>query len=334
MKVLLVSQTEIAQLLRMPDCIDLMEDALKALATGDASMPLRQVVWLPDRRGVLAVMPSLFSAREAMGVKVISVFPGNHGTPFDAHQGAVLLFETEHGQLLAIMDASEITAIRTAAVSGVATRLLARQNSSRLGILGSGVQARTHLEAMLAVRQISQAIVWSRNFDNAEKFAARASARHGIAVTAVKAAREAVQNADIVCTTTSSVDPVLEGSWLLPGTHINAAGAYGANARELDSQAVARSRLYVDRKESTLNESGDYLIPLKEGAIQPDHIRGELGEVLLNKVRGRENDAEITLFKSMGLAIEDLAAAHFIYRKAKETGRGQQIDFGGERHDP
>jgi ornithine cyclodeaminase len=333
MKVLLVSQSEISELLRMPDCIDLMEDALKALGSGDASMPLRQVVWLPDRRGVLAVMPSLFGERGAMGVKVISVFPGNQGTPFDAHQGAVLLFESDHGQLLAIMDASEITAIRTAAVSGVATRLLGRKNSARLALLGSGVQARTHLEAMIAVREIKQANVWSRNFENAQKFASREIARHQIPVVAMKSAREAVQNADIICTTTSSTDPVLEGAWLSPGVHINAAGAYGPNARELDSQAVARSQLYVDRRESTLNESGDYLIPLQQGVIAADHIRGELGEVLLNKVSGRQDDAEITLFKAMGLAIEDLAAAHFIYKKAKESGRGQLIDFGGERRD-
>ena len=311
--------------------MDVMADALKALTLQDAQMPLRQVLRLPESRNVLAVMPSSFGSRQAMGVKVISVFPGNHGTQFDSHQGAVLLFETKNGQLLAIMDASEITSIRTAAVSGVATRLLARQSAHDLAILGSGVQARTHLDAMLQARKVERIRVWSRNFDHARSFAERESKRHNQSVIACKKAEEAVREADIICTTTSSTQPVLSGDWVSAGAHINAAGAYGAAVRELDTIAVVRSRLFVDRRESTVNESGDFVIPYQEGVIGLDHILAEIGEILAGQAKGRSGENEITIFKSMGLAIEDLASAAFIYEHAVERKAGTWIELGGER---
>ena len=331
MKVLIVSQSEIADLLPMAECIDVMADALKALTLQDAQMPLRQVLRLPESRNVVAVMPSYFGSRQAMGVKVISVFPGNHGTQLDSHQGAVLLFETKNGQLLAIMDASEITSIRTAAVSGVATRLLAREDAHDLAILGSGVQARTHLDAMLNARNIDRIRVWSRNFDRARGFAERESSRHSRSVLPCETAEEAVRKADIICTTTSATQPVLSGEWISEGAHINAAGAYGAAVRELDTTAVVRGRLYVDRRESTLNESGDFVIPYQEGAIGMDHIRGEIGEILAGQAKGRADENEITIFKSMGLAIEDLASAAFIYKRAVQKKAGTWIELGGER---
>jgi len=315
----------------MGACMDVMADALKALTLQDAQMPLRQVLRLPESRNVLAVMPSSFGSRQAMGVKVISVFPGNHGTQFDSHQGAVLLFETKNGQLLAIMDASEITSIRTAAVSGVATRLLARQSAHDLAILGSGVQARTHLDAMLQARKVERIRVWSRNFDHARSFAERESKRHNQSVIACKKAEEAVREADIICTTTSSTQPVLSGDWVSAGAHINAAGAYGAAVRELDTIAVVRSRLFVDRRESTVNESGDFVIPYQEGVIGLDHILAEIGEILAGQAKGRSGENEITIFKSMGLAIEDLASAAFIYEHAVERKAGTWIELGGER---
>lgn len=331
MKVRIINQTEIRQLLPMSECLDLMAEALKALARGAAILPLRQVIALPDKSGLLAVMPSYSGNLPAMGVKVISVFPGNLGSELDSHQGAVLLFETERGRLLAILDASEITAIRTAAVSGVATRLLAREDATDLAILGSGVQARTHLEAMLVARNISRVRVWSRNFENARTFAERESQRHLVSVTPVRGAQEAVTAADIICTTTAATEPVLSGDWISPGAHINAAGAFGQKARELDTVAVAKSRLFVDRRESTMNEAGDFLIPLREGAIADAHILGELGELLIEKVKGRTAPNEITLFKSMGIAIEDLASAHYIYNKAVQRGIGTEVELGGER---
>lgn len=332
MKVLIVNQAEVARLLPMGECIEVMAAALATLAGGNAVLPLRQMMRLPDGKGVLALMPAYLAQPPAMGVKVISVFPGNLGTEYDSHQGAVLLFDVEYGRLLAMMDATEITAIRTAAVSGVATRLLARAEADDLAIIGSGVQARTHLEAMLLVRPIRRVRVWSRDPEHARRFAEAASARYGITVEPAPTARDAVAAADLICVATSSPDPVLHGEWIAEGAHINAVGASQPSARELDTAAVVRSRLFVDRIESALNEAGDFLIPKREGAITDDHIRGEIGDLLLGRVAGRTSPNEVTLFKSLGLAVEDLAAAHHIYVRAQETGAGTWVEFGGTRH--
>lgn len=332
MKVLIVNQTEVSLLLPMGECMEVMAQALSALARGEAILPLRPVLWLPEKVGALGMMPAYLGNIKAMGLKVVSVFPGNHGTEYDSHQGAVMLFETEHGRLLALMDATEITAIRTAAVSGVATRLLARADAGDLAILGSGVQARTHLEAMLLARPIRRVRVWSQNRDHAARFAERESQRHGVSVESSATAHEAVAAADIICTTTSAREPVLLGDWLMPGAHINAVGSSVAFTRELDTAAVVRSRLFVDRRESTLNEAGDFLFPKKEGAIGDGHILGEIGDLLLGRMQGRASPDEITLFKSLGLAVEDLASAYHIYQKALETGIGTAIELGGSRH--
>lgn len=332
MKVLLINQSEVARLLPMGECITAMEEALKALARGEALLPLRQVVMLPGNLGALAAMPAYWETLKAIGVKVITVFPGNRGTDYDSHQGTVLLFEAGHGSLKAIVDASEVTAIRTAAVSGVATRLLAQPGASDLAILGSGVQARTHLDAMLLVRPIKRIRVWSPTPEHAETFAQRESRRHSLEVEAMGSARGAVKEADLICATTSSREPVLRGEWIEAGAHINAVGASVKSARELDTAAVKKARLYVDRRESALNEAGDILIPLAEKAIRQDHIRGEIGEVLVGKAEGRASSKEITLFKSLGLAVEDLASVHLIYTKAMEQGVGTLVELGGARH--
>jgi len=333
MEVLVINQTEVARLLPMRECIEVMAEALAALARGEAVLPLRLMLMLPDRRGALAAMPSYLRGLDEMAVKVISVIPGNLGTPYDSHQGAVLLFEAQHGCLLAILDASEVTAIRTAAVSAVATRLLSRPDAHNLAILGSGVQARTHLESMLLVRPVKRVRVWSRNADHAQRFAAREAKRHGLAIEAVPTAQDAVRGADLICTTTAAREPVLCGEWLAPGAHINAVGASTPDARELDTAAVARSRLFVDRRESALKEAGDFLIPKREGAIGDDHIRGELGDVLLGTVAGRTAPGDIALFKSLGIAVEDLAAAHHIYQRTREMGAGTRVELGGQRED-
>lgn len=333
MQVLIINGKEVRQLLPMHECMDVMARALATLARGDAILPLRPVLWLPDKRGALGMMPSYLGDVGALGLKVVTVFPGNHGTQYDSHIGSVLLFESEHGQLLAMLDASEITAIRTAAVSGVATRLLAREDAHTLAILGSGVQAKSHLAAMLVARDIDRVRVWSRDAENARRFAERESKRHGVAVEAVATAQQAVAGADIICTTTSAREPVLLGEWLEPGMHINAVGSSVPFTRELDSAAMAKSRLYVDRRESTLNEAGDFLLAKQDGIIDDAHIRGEIGEILLGSRTGRETRDEITVFKSLGLAIEDLAAAEYIYGKALTAGVGTAVELGGSRHD-
>ncbi|HEY4216144.1 MAG TPA: ornithine cyclodeaminase family protein [Gemmatimonadaceae bacterium] len=328
---LVLNQNEVTELLPMSACIDVMASALATLARGDAVLPLRTVVVYPDGTGAFAVMPAYLGTPKTVGAKVVTVVPGNHGTEFDSHQGAVLLFDSKNGSLVAILDATPVTAIRTAAVSAVATRELARENASSLAIIGSGVQALTHLEAMCAVRPIKTLRIYSRNRANCQKLADVAKKKFSLDASVSENGQDAVRNADIVCTTTSSKEPVLFGEWLTPGTHINAVGSSQAHARELDSAAVVRSRVYVDRRESALNESGDMLVPLRAGDIGPDHIVGEIGDLLLGRAPRRGSDLEITLFNSLGLAIEDLAAASYVYDQAVRRGIGTNVMLGGAR---
>jgi alanine dehydrogenase len=285
-----------------------------------------------DTGNLMGLMPSYLGGIQSVGVKVIAAFPTNHGTEYDTHQGVVILFDAEYGLLRAIVDGTAVTAIRTAAVSGVATRLLARPDAGDLAVIGAGTQARSHLEAMLAVRAIRRVRVFSLPLEGAHAFAERETRRHGIRVEVMNSAREAVEGAEIVCTVTSAREPVVLGEWLAPGAHINAVGAFTPTTRELDTTAVAKARLYVDRRQSTLNEAGEFLIPKREGVIGDDHIVGELGEVLMGKIPGRGSADEITLFKSLGIAIEDLAAAHHIWRKAEETGAGAWVEIGGRHY--
>jgi ornithine cyclodeaminase/alanine dehydrogenase-like protein (mu-crystallin family) len=331
MNTLIIPQSEVPALLPMAECIDAMAEALVSLARGEAVLPLRSMVWMPDRSGLLGLMPAYLGAPTSLGLKVISYLPANHGTERDSHQGAVLLFDTATGTLLAVIDASSITAIRTAAVSGLATRVLAREDAGDLAILGSGVQAESHLDAMRAVRRLRRVRVWSIHPQAARSFAERMSSRAGVAIEPVATAQAAVAGADIICTTTASPTPVLEGAWIARGAHVNAVGACFAANRELDTAAVVRARVIVDRRESALAEAGDLLIPMKEGAISESHIAGDLGDVLLDRVAGRRSPDEVTLFKSLGIAIEDLAAAHLIHARARAEGKGIAVDFGGHR---
>ncbi len=332
MKVLFVNQEEVPRYLPMAECMDAMTGVLETLARGEAILPLRSILWLPERVGGLGLMPAALLPDRVVGLKAITFFPGNEGTELDTHQGAVLLFEAERGRLLAILDATSITAIRTAAVSGVATKALALEDAGDLAIIGSGVQARTHLEAMRAARRLRRVRVASKDLERAKAFAARESGKLGIPIEPVESVREAVAGADIICTVTSSREPVVLGEWISPGAHVNAVGSSVPFARELDTAAVVRSRLYVDRRESALNEAGDFLIPKREGAVSDDHIVGEIGEVLTGRVAGRRSPDEVTLFKSLGLAVEDVASARHIYEKAQTSGIGRFLEFGGSRH--
>ncbi|HEY7236416.1 MAG TPA: ornithine cyclodeaminase family protein [Gemmatimonadaceae bacterium] len=326
-----LDRNDVTRLLPMRECVDVMAAALATVARGNAILPLRPMIRLPDSPNIFALMPAYLGEPKAVGVKVLTVFPVNHGTPIDAHQGAVLLFEAEHGRLLAILDATTVTAIRTAAVSAVATRLLARDDAEDLAILGAGTQGTMHLEAMTIVRPIRRVHVWSRTTEHARSLVQLARERFDLQAEVASTPAHAVERASIVCTTTASPTPVLEGAWLRPGTHINAVGACIPTTRELDTDTVRRARLYVDRRESALAEPGDILMPLEEGAISTDHIIAEVGELLLERGAGlgRQSDDDVTLFKSLGLAVEDLAAAHHVYRKAAADGSGNWIVLGG-----
>ena len=331
-RLLFLNQSDVARFLPMDECIEAMADAFRGLAEGEALLPLRQITELPDDLGLVLTMPSYLGTIGAAGVKVLTVYPRNEGTPIDAHQGLVVLFEAERGRPVAVADASEVTAIRTAAVSGLATRLLAREDARELAIVGSGKQARTHLEAIRSVRPIERVRVWSRTAERARSFAAHATQRFGLPVEAAGSAEEAVRGADIICTVTSSSDPVVRGAWVEDGTHLNAVGYAGPKGRELDADAVARSRLIVDRRAAALAESGDVLLAIADGAIDEGHIAAELADVVAGRVAGRISPQEITLFESLGLAIEDLAAAHHVYRRAVERGGGTAVTLreGGD----
>jgi ornithine cyclodeaminase/alanine dehydrogenase-like protein (mu-crystallin family) len=326
MELLVLSHDDVRRLLPMEECIELMAGVLADLAQGRVWQPLRFVVRPPDEASLMGLMPGHRSAPgKAYALKAVCIFPGNPARGLDAHQGGVMLFDGETGELRALVDASAVTAIRTAAVSAVATRTLAREDARELAILGSGVQARAHLEAMAKVRAFERARVWSRTAEHAQAFASEAGAP--FPVEAVGSAEAAVRGADVVVTTTSSREPIVEREWLAPGAHVNAVGSSIPTARELDTATVIAAALFADSRESMVNEGGDYLLAVDEAGIGPDHIRAELGEVLTGAAHGRRSADELTVFKSLGLAAEDLAAAEHVYAKARKAGAGTAVPF-------
>ncbi len=321
MSLLVLSDADVRELLDMESCVSAMEAALAALARDELSMPLRFVV-RPPGEALLGLMPAhragpapLFSLKE------IVVAPANGARGLDPHQGAVLLHDGDTGVLQAVLNASAITEIRTAAVSAGATKLLARPGARRVAILGAGVQARSHAHAMRTVVHDPELRIWSRTPAHAEALALES---HAVVCVSIE---EALDGADVVCTCTASREPIVRRAWLAPGTHVNAVGSSVPSARELESDVVAEAALFVDRRESTLNESGDYLRAVEEAGIGPDHIRAELGELLVGTHPGRGGADELTVFKSLGLAVEDLAAASLCVERARERGVGVEVPF-------
>jgi ornithine cyclodeaminase len=315
-QVRVLDEHDVRRLLPMADCIEAMDGALRSLARGEVYNPLRPVFRPPNEPSLMGLMPAHRGGDAAWwSLKALTIVPGNSSRGLDSHQGFVALFDGESGEPRALMNAGGITAIRTAAVSGVATRLLARETVKTLAILGSGTQALSHLDAMHAVRSFDRVVMWSasgRSLDGAER---------------VETAEEAVRDADVICTTTASAEPIVKRDWLKPGVHINGVGSSIPTARELDSQTMVDASLFVDRRESTLNEAGDFLIPQREGLIGSDHIKAELGEVLLGTAAGRTSDDEITLFKSLGIGVEDLAAGELVLQRAEAEDAGTVVSL-------
>jgi len=321
LSVLVLSEHDVRELLDMQSCVAAMEDVLARLARGELTNPLRTIM-LPPGPAAFGLMPAHRGGETPyFALKEIVVNPENSARGLDPHQGAVLLHDGVTGVLIAVLNASPITEIRTAAVSGVATKLLSRPDSRTVAILGSGIQGRSHVDAMQTVLDDPIIKIWSRNPAHAEALALET---HSVVATTIE---EALDGADIVCTTTASREPLVELGWLAPGTHINAAGASMKTSRELSSETVAAATLFVDRRESTLNESGDYLLAVAEQGIGPDHIVAELGDILAGIHPGRRNSDELTLFKSLGIASEDLAAAELCVARARERGLGTEVDF-------
>ncbi|MCY7301871.1 MAG: ornithine cyclodeaminase family protein [Thermoleophilia bacterium] len=321
MSVLVLSEHDVRELLDMESCVAAMEDVLARLARGELTNPLRSIM-LPPGPAAFGLMPAHRGGETPyIALKEIVVNPENSARGLDPHQGAVLLHDGVTGILIAVLNASPITEIRTAAVSGVATKLLARPDARTVAILGSGIQGRSHVDVMQTVLDDPIIRIWSRNPAHAEALALET---HSVVAATIE---EALDGADIVCTATASREPIVELGWLAPGTHINAAGASMKTSRELSSETVAAATLFVDRRESTLNESGDYLLAVAEQGIGPDHIGAELGDILVGTHPGRRDSDELTLFKSLGIASEDLAAAQLCVARARERGLGTEVDF-------
>src|SRR5580698_9043132 len=312
MEPLFINKEKIKAFLPMHDCIAVMETMFRDLAEGRILQPLRSLLWLPDRSGLLGMMPGYAQGPNIIGIKLITIFHANGPAGLPSHQGIVILFEATHGTPLLLLDAAAITAIRTAAASALATQILARKDATRLAVIGTGEQAVRHIEAISLVRPIDAIYCWGRNPGHTAALRNRLAARYPIHVSASPQA--AVEAADIICTVTSATQPVVEGRWLKPGAHLNVVGSCTPNNREVDSETMQRSSLFTDRYESLFKEAGDFLIPLQEGIITDAHVKGELGDVLIGAKPGRTSDADITLFKSLGIAAEDLYAAWHIYK--------------------
>lgn len=320
--VLILGHDDVIAALPPEECADAMAAVLAAHARGEAQMPLRSMVPFEGAAGFMGLMPAWRGGEDPVfSLKSLCVMPGNPARGLDSHQGTVTLFDGAIGVPRAILDASAVTAIRTAAVSAVATRVLSRVDAKVLAILGAGVQGKAHLDALLPVRSFEELRVFAPNRSHAELAA-------GDRATVASSVEEAIRGADVVVLATSSREPVVRRDWLAPGTHVNAVGASIPSARELDTRTVADCALFCDSRESLRNEAGEYLRAVQEGAIRgEDHVRGELGEVLAGTAPGRRSDDELTVFRSLGLAVEDLAAADSAVAAARRMGIGTEVEL-------
>jgi len=324
---LIINGEQVRRALPMQACIEAVDRAMRAVSRGDGKVPLRTVLSVPATDNLLAVMPGYLGDPRGLGAKILALYPENPQAGLSSHIGLVTLFDCDTGLPRAVMDAAEITAIRTAAASAVATRALARADAAILAILGTGEQASTHLEALGRVRPLKAVRVWGRSREKACAFAERENARLGFRIEVCQSARSAVEGADLVCTLTAAKEPILSGEWLAPGTHVNLVGASQRAAREADDEVVTRSRFFVDLQVSALAEAGELHHAIEAGLITTHHIRGEIGAVLAGQVPGRISDKDVTVYKSLGIAAQDIAAAQVIYQHATTEGIGTRVPF-------
>lgn len=324
---LLLTEADVKSLVSMDDLIVAMETALTEFSTGRVSQPLRTVLQVGDHPAFFGVMPAAVPSLRALGTKMVTVFASNTERGLPTHLATITLLDFETGRLLALADGRFITEARTAAVSAVSVKHLARTDATVLALIGSGVQARSHLEAIPRVRAIRDVRVWSPSAASRNRFVAECAAHTDAAITAADSARDAVASADIVVLATSAREPVVRGEWIRPGTHVCAVGACRPDQREMDAALVARGRLYVDSREGALAEAGDIVLALREHAIDAAAIVGELGEVIAGSKPARGDDREVTIFKSLGMAVEDVAAAHLAFERAKARGAGTRVEL-------
>ncbi|MGE0608164.1 MAG: ornithine cyclodeaminase family protein [Pirellulales bacterium] len=330
---LILNSQDVRQALPMPQAIEAMKQAFAALSAGQAIVPPRAHLALKKNAGISLVMPAYLDDeqpdRQALAVKVVSLFDRNRDRGLARIQAAVMAFEPDTGRLLALLEGATLTAIRTAAASGAATNLLARPDCRTAAVLGAGVQARAHLQAMLAVRPLEQIRIHSRSPDKAHALAAELAAQPECTARLIVAgsAREAVRGADLICCTTTSPTPVFDDADLAPGAHINAVGSFTPQVREVPPETVCRAAVFVDSRAAAWEEAGDLIQPLEAGLIGRGHIRAELGELVLGRQPGRASADEITFFKSVGIAVQDAAAARVALKNAVQGGLGHQVDW-------
>jgi ornithine cyclodeaminase/alanine dehydrogenase-like protein (mu-crystallin family) len=311
-----IDREEVAKRLTYEMCIPIVRSAMIAFSRGETKQLLRSIIPLSDGR-LFGVMPGAMGAHETFGAKLISVFPENFARGIQSHQGLVILFDPETGAPVCVVHAGEITAIRTAAASAVATDALAREDACRLALLGYGEQAATHARATGKVRHLKSIVVWGRSPDRARSFAERMQAELALPVATADSVEEAVAQADIICTVTSAVEPILKGEWVRPGTHLNLVGSSHAGPAEVDSDLVVRSRFFVDSREGVLNQGAEFLRAKAAGLIGDDHIVAEIGQVLAGEIEGRRSAEEITVYKSLGHVVQDLASAWALYSQSE-----------------
>ena len=321
---LLLTEEHVKSVLPMSDLIASMESALARFSSGDVQQPVRTVLTVGPQRAWWGLMPAYVTDPPTMGAKLVTVFNGNAARGLPTHLAMIVLFDPDTGALQALMDGRFITEARTAAVSAVSTRYLARAESQALAIIGTGVQARSHLEAFAEVRHLREVRVWSPNAASRDRFVDEMQPHARVPLHATATAEDAVNGADMVVLATSSPTPVVDVSWIAPGSHIVSVGACRPDQREMSPELVARGRLFVDSRAAALVESGDVVMGIAEQRFGPDHLAGEIGELVLGRVRGRRSDDEITIFKSLGMAVEDVATADLVYRRAVERGVGSQ----------
>jgi alanine dehydrogenase len=320
---LLLSEADVRALLPIDELIQALRAALGQFSAGRVVQPLRTVMALGGGSSFVGVMPAAMQEPPALGTKLVTVFRSNAAAGLPTHLATIVLLDSTTGELLAVLDGRYITEVRTAAVSAIATDLLARQDATTLALIGSGVQARSHLEAIAHVRPVREVRVWSPNPEHRSAFARELQPRSSAVLRACTSAREAVEAADIIVLVTASAEPVVQNSWVADGAHVCAVGACRPDQREMETALVARARLFVDSRTAALAEAGDIVLPLEEGVFGEDHIAGEIGDLLLGRVPGRQAQQQVTIFKSLGLAVEDVAAAHVAYTRATERGLGR-----------
>jgi ornithine cyclodeaminase len=316
----------IESLLPIGHCIEVVDAAMRALSSQQVLSPLRTVMALSGPNA-MGVMPGAMLEHGCFGVKVLALYPGNGALGLPSHAGAVVLFDAVSGAPVAVLESNSLTALRTAAASAVATRALARPGSRVVALLGTGHQALWHVHALRAVLPVTRLQLWSRTAENVANFARHLGPMEGVEVVAMGSAQDAVNGADVVCTVSSSREPILQGAWLVPGQHVNLVGASVAAAREADNEVVRRSRFFVDARASAAAQAGEWLGALQDGVVGESHLLGEIGEVLLGRVPGRLAEADITVYKSLGHTAQDLAAAGAVLRQAQARADVPNIDW-------